>query len=181
ALLEVSRKLLASGREIRYLRLPEIPEDAPVGQLASGLSGARALLFNGSSDEESFAIGHLVVASDGELAALERAVERAQLGFRRYDGADAGEITEPKTELQPDRAQARPIRLVRFLDYPVIAAGGSNPEARIALLASSLGSVIGDTELDVASDQLSALAEKPDAVSFSELGFKGRSEERRVG
>ena len=172
ALLEVSRKLLASGREIRYLRLPEIPEDAPVGQLASGLSGARALLFNGSSDEESFAIGHLVVASDGELAALERAVERAQLRFRRFSGADAGEIPEPKTELQPDRAQARPMRLVRFLDYPVIAAGGSNPEAGIALLASSLASVIGDTELDVASAQLSALAEKPDAVSFSELGFK---------
>ena len=74
--LELSRRLLASGRELRYRRLPAIPEAAPVGVLASGLAGARSLLFEGHADDESFAIGHIVVASAEELA-NRRKVARA--------------------------------------------------------------------------------------------------------
>ena len=172
ALLDISRQLLASGREIRYLPLPEIPEEAPVGLLASGLSGARALLFNGSSEDESFAIGHLVVASDAELLAVEKAVEAAQSRFRRFSGAEVGEIPEPQTELQPDEAQPQPMRLVRFLDYPVIAAGGSDPEATAAVLAGGWSAIAGDSELDVATAQphLVAAAGR-NTLSLAELGL----------
>lgn len=172
ALLEISRQLLASGRELRYLPLPEIPEEAPVGLLAAGLSGARTLLFNGSSEEESFAIGHLIVASDAELLAVEEAVEAAQSRFRRFSGAEAGEIPEPQTELQPNEEQRQPMRLVRFLDYPVIAAGGSDPEATAAVLARGWSASAGGAALDVATAQPYLLAEAHrDTLSLAELGF----------
>ena len=173
ALLELSRRLLASGRDLRYLPLPEIPDDAPVGLLAAGLSGARSLLFTGDSEDERFAIGHLLVAADEELLALEEAVEAAQIRFRRFSGADEGEIPTAETRLQPAQDQQQPMRLLRFLDYPVIAAGGSDPAATAAFLGSELAPLATGPELDVSNARFQVLeASARDSVTFAQLGFE---------
>lgn len=172
ALLEISRRLLASGREVRYAYLPEIPEDAPVGVLASGLAGARSLLFEGQAADTSFGIGQLVVASAEELDALEAAVAAAQERFQRFTGAAEGEIAEPATRLAPDQDEVRPMRLVRFLDYPVIAVDGTDPEAAASLLAGNWTALADAERLDASAVHPDALRpHRPDGTAFSELGF----------
>lgn len=175
ALLEISRRLLASGRELRYRPLPEIPENAAVGVLASGLASARSSLFTGSADgrEDGFEIGHILVASEEELSALEAAVKEAQTRFRRFSGAEEGELPEPQTQLQPPEEEYKPMRLVRFLDYPVIAAGGSDPAATAAILASAFAAISEGAELDVTTARLAALEGlDAESVTFAELGFQ---------
>ncbi|WP_366556652.1 cellulose biosynthesis cyclic di-GMP-binding regulatory protein BcsB [Aquibaculum sediminis] len=172
ALLEITRRLQASGREVRTLPLPEIPADAPVGQLASGLAGARSLLFEGFAPDESFGIGHIVVAARSELAALEGAVAQAQERFERFSGAAEGEMPLPSTRLQPQPGDAPDLRLVRFLDYPVIAAGSSDPEPAIGLLTGPWSSLADSSSLRADLQQsLSADTPKREGVTFAELGF----------
>lgn len=172
ALLEVSRRVLASGRELRFIPLPAIPEAAPVGVLASGLAGARSLLFEGYADDEAFAIGQIVVASAEELQALERAVAEAQERFRRFSGAPEGELPQPDTRFLPEDGRVPPLRLVRFLDYPVIALGGTDPEATAALLAGDWSALADGPVLDAAAARPGALRpRRADSVTFAELGF----------
>jgi len=172
ALLEVSRRVLASGRELRFIPLPEIPEAAPVGVLASGLAGARSLLFEGYATDEAFAIGQIVVASAEEFQALEQAVAEAQERFRRFSGAPEGELPQPDTRFLPEDGSAPPLRLVRFLDYPVIALGGTDPEATAALLAGDWSALADGPVLDAATARPGALQpRREDSVTFAELGF----------
>lgn len=172
ALLEVSRRILASGRELRFIPLPDIPETAPVGVLASGLAGARSLLFEGYAADEAFAIGQIVVASAEELQTLERSVAEAQERFRRFSGAPEGELPQPDTRFLPEDGSAPPLRLVRFLDYPVIALGGTDPEATAALLAGDWSALADGPVLDAAAARPGALRPRSaGAVTFAELGF----------